>query len=173
MRMNGDYMMTEFGKAHLNNDGYYVIVNNGENHMKYLHRLIYEKTHKLTLLSSAIIHHEDGNRSNNSIENLKMMSRAEHNSIHHKDKINSPETIKKMSQSKMMENNPMFGKGECEYYRVYKTKCSNCKQGFRWVYEYKENGKPKKVSRVNLTDLEVEIKSRGLDWFKINSDEVL
>lgn len=163
-------MMTKYGNAEVNNCGYYVISVCGEHHNKYLHRLIYEDIHKLTLLPSAIIHHKDGNKLNNSPENLEMVSKSEHNKIHHTNKKNSAKTIQKMSECKTGKNNPMFGTGATGYYRVYKVKKSQCKQGFTWVYEYRENYKPKSISRVNFHDLEKEVKNRGLPWFKI--DEV-
>ena len=62
---------TEFGKANINNKGYYHIVSTKEgNFSKKLHRLIYENHHKCCLLSNADIHHIDGDKLNNSIENL-------------------------------------------------------------------------------------------------------
>ena len=161
-------MNTEFGNAWVNNMGYYVIVSSGENYNKLLHRLIYEKFHKITLLSSAIIHHIDGNKLNNSIENLEMISKSEHNKIHHKNKVNSRETINKMRKSKTGKNNPMFGTGTSGYYRVYKSKKNECKQGFTWVYEYVDNGKKKCISRVDIAKLEEIVKSKKLPWFKIN-----
>ena len=163
-------MMTKFGEAKINNIGYYVISNGKFRDNKYLHRLIYEEFHKLTLLPSAIVHHKDGNKLNNSIDNLEMVSKSEHNKIHHKNKVNSPETIEKMSKSKMRNNNPMYGTGKVGYYRVYKVKKPQAKQGFVWIYEYPDNGKQRTISRVNLNNLEKEVKSRNLDWHKIGDD---
>lgn len=164
-------MITKYGKAHINQIGYYVI-SSGEYAKKYLHRLIYEDFYKLTLLSSAIIHHKDGNKLNNSINNLELVSKSEHNKLHHKHKVNSKETIQKMRESKMGANNPNFGKGSSGYYRVYKVNKSESKQGFIWVYEYPDDGKMKTISRVDLDKLEIEVKNRNLPWFKINEVEL-
>lgn len=159
-------MVTKYGNAHINQLGY-VVIHNGKYNRKYLHRLIYEESHRVTLLPSAIIHHKDGNRLNNSIDNLEMVSKEKHNKIHHKCKINSDETIDKMRKSKMGRNNPNFGNGKSGYYRVYKVNRSQCKQGFTWVYQYHDGDKRKSISRVDLKELETEVKNRGLEWFKI------
>lgn len=49
---------------------------------RHIHRTIMEEHIGRRLLSSEIVHHIDGNAHNNSIENLKLMSRAEHMSLH-------------------------------------------------------------------------------------------
>lgn len=50
------------------------------------------------------------------------------------------------------------------YYHVSKHKCPGCKQGFIWVYEYKEDNKRKTIKRVNIDDLKTEVEKRGLIW---------
>lgn len=160
-------MITEYGEARINSLGYYVIVSHGDYFNKYLHRLIFEDLFKVTLLSSAIIHHKDGNKLNNNPNNLELVSKTEHNKIHHFGKKNSEETIRRMRESKIGKNNSMFGTGSTGYYRVYKQKNSQCKQGFTYVYEYRENGKKRIISRVNIQKLEEVVKSRDLPWFKI------
>lgn len=53
------------------------------------------------------------------------------------------------------------------YYRVSKEKDNTCKQGFIWQYRYYEDGKPRKIRRVNIKDLENEVRKRGLKWMVI------
>ena len=53
------------------------------------------------------------------------------------------------------------------YYRVYKRK-GNFKQGFEWVYKWRDNGKMKKLSSVNLLKLESKVKAKGLPWIKLS-----
>jgi endogenous inhibitor of DNA gyrase (YacG/DUF329 family) len=48
-----------------------------------LHRLIYEKAHNRFLNADEIIHHVNGNKQDNRIENLYLCSRQEHGKIHH------------------------------------------------------------------------------------------
>ena len=50
------------------------------------------------------------------------------------------------------------------YYRVSKHKCSGCKQGFIWAYEYKEANKRKIIKRVDIDDLKTEVEKRSLIW---------
>ena len=49
-----------------------------------LHRLIIENHLNRYLLDSEIVHHKDGNKHNNNIENLEVMSVQEHSSLHNK-----------------------------------------------------------------------------------------
>lgn len=75
---------TKFGIATLNeHTGYYAITSAKEgNHGKSLHRLIYEDYFHISLLDTAIIHHIDGNKLNNDISNLKLVSASEHINLH-------------------------------------------------------------------------------------------
>lgn len=61
----------------LNNYGYQVCYMNGKQIL--LHRHLYEIYHNIILKSTDIIHHIDGNRQNNSKENLKLCTVAENN----------------------------------------------------------------------------------------------
>ena len=49
------------------------------------HRLIWEKHHKCCLLPFAVIHHKNGDRKDNSVENLEAMSRSQHAKLHRKN----------------------------------------------------------------------------------------
>lgn len=66
----------------------------------YLHREVYEM-HYGPIPSGYIVHHKDGNKLNNSIENLELLSRAEHASVHHKGVPKTEEMKKKSSKTKM------------------------------------------------------------------------
>ncbi len=63
----------------------YLYINLGENKSKPLHRYLYEKYHKTQLSENDIVHHINGNKLDNRIENLMVMTRAEH-IIYHKTK---------------------------------------------------------------------------------------
>jgi hypothetical protein len=47
-----------------------------------LHRVIYENHYKCCLLPYIIVHHIDGNKDNNNIENLQPLTKSQHITIH-------------------------------------------------------------------------------------------
>ena len=155
-----DTLHTQWGTAKINNQGYYVITNRKYGcNMKKLHRLIFEQIYG-EIPHYIHIHHKDCNPLNNCIFNLEPLSKSEHQKLHSFGKNNamygkkhSKETCDKMVQSR----------NKTGYYRVDKQK-SNSKQGFLWRYQYRENDKNKTIARVNLKDLEAEVKNRGLEW---------
>lgn len=69
-------MMKEYNCS----DGYKEVVVDGVRIL--LHRLIYEQHHNVKLSSTDIIHHIDGNKDNNNITNLKLMTNSEHSKLH-------------------------------------------------------------------------------------------
>lgn len=80
-----------------------------------------------------------------------------------KGRIVSDETKRNISKSKNTEG----------YFRVSKHKCNSCKQGFRYRYSYvDETGKQKEITSININKLEKKVKSKGLEWFKINNGEL-
>jgi len=60
-----------------------------DNGLVYEHRLIMEYFLGRTLGKDEIVHHKDGNKLNNKIENLELMSRADHTAYH----IPDPEMV--------------------------------------------------------------------------------
>ena len=99
------------------------------------------------------------------------------------------ESKRKISNALKGDKNPFFGKHHSTstrrklsqimfetlnttgYYRVTKDTCKSCKRGFRWRYNYLENGRPKAITSVDLKKLEERVKAKGLEWYKL--DEVL
>ena len=139
---------TQFGNVTLsNNEGYYKIVSRNEGHyQERWHRVIFESFYG-PIPNGCIIHHIDGNKTNNCIMNLQLLTRSNHNRQHDN-----------------LPNINITG-----YYRVQKWKNDNVKQGFVWVYQNrfknKEGKKVRKIiSKVNLDDLEKEVKRQGLKW---------
>ena len=66
---------TKYGNASIDNEGYYRIHTKTEgNRNKLLHRLIFEEEHgKLSV--NDIVHHKDGDRLNNDLSNLELISK--------------------------------------------------------------------------------------------------
>lgn len=65
--------------GHVNGQGYRVVYHKGKRIME--HKLIAEKKIGRELYSDEVVHHIDGNRSNNSEDNLQVMKRAEHDKL--------------------------------------------------------------------------------------------
>ena len=109
---------TKFGNACLK-DGRYIISSNEKgNRNKFLHRLVFEDYYNIKLdeefPDGVVIHHEDGNPTNNEIWNLVPMTLAEHNTIHTKGRIASDELRKRLSEQRQGKNHPMYGKHHSE-----------------------------------------------------------
>lgn len=148
---------TKFGIAKINKDGYYQITSRKEgNNNKFLHRLIWETVWG-KIPKNWVIHHIDGNKTNNCILNLLGMDRSGENHPMY-NKSHSIESCQKMSNS---HNTTGF-------FRVNKHKDKRYSQGFIWVYSYYKNGKRHHISRVSLTDLKKEVIAKNLVWHIIN-----
>ncbi len=83
---------TEFGTASIIGCYYRIKSSKEGNKDKLLHRLIFEKFYG-KIPEGGVVHHKDGDKTNNCIFNLQLMRAREHNSLHSKG-----------------ENNPFFGK---------------------------------------------------------------
>lgn len=69
--------------------GYYEITR-GENKGRSLHVMIFEKRLGRRLLNDECIHHIDGDKTNNDINNLALMTRSAHARLHrHEDKLSN------------------------------------------------------------------------------------
>lgn len=69
------------GKGHINMQGY-MVISDGKNTKHFEHRLIMEKFIKRKLKSSEHIHHINGIRNDNRIENLQILTHSEHSKLH-------------------------------------------------------------------------------------------
>ena len=100
-------------------------------------------------------------------------------------KKHTQESREKMSEALSGENHPNYGKKFSEdrrkkmskaqnttgYYRVYKKKRTDYKQGFRYVYQYYDDDKKRhEISSVDIKKLEKKVKAKGLEWLKFDDD---
>lgn len=171
---------TKHGTA-LISEGYWVISNGSKtNHKKRLHRLLYEDYHKCTLLPNAIIHHKDGNKLNNRIDNLELMDIVTHTKLHHigakRDEqalfniSNGRKNIPCKQDQKIKTSKSLNSSG---FFRVTMNNCSSCKQGFIWLYQYYVTGKQKHFQSTDLNKLKQKVLDKGLDWFVVDNHNAL
>ena len=71
---------TNHGNVYINKDGYLQFTN-GKHRGKLYHRVIYEKFVG-DIPEDCVVHHIDGNKLNNDILNLEVMSFEEHSRMH-------------------------------------------------------------------------------------------
>lgn len=152
---------TEFGQAVINHGGY-VYITSGENSRKFLHRLVWEK-HNGEIPEGYQIHHIDGNKLNNDISNLQLISPDKHTRLHMAGE-NNPNYGKKLSLEHRLNLSKV--KNDTGYFRVSKEYGEQYKQGFRYRYLYRENGKRKEIKSVDINKLEKKVKEKGLEWIK-------
>lgn len=169
---------TKFGTAHLNPEGYYVIKSYKEgNNGKFLHRLVFEDFYKIKLPSDIIIHHNDGDRTNNKIWNLIPLTRGEHTALHSRGntwsrgKYVSKKTRQKQSEAHKGKIIPLSARANRSkvtsttgFLRVYKKKTKTTNQGFSWCYQYQDKNKKHNWTSVNLKKLKEKIIAKGLEW---------
>ena len=102
---------TEFGVARKDKRGYYRISSRKEgNKGKLLHRLIFEEFYKTKLPKNIVIHHNDGDPTNNNIWNLIPMRWEEHTFLHHKGREFSKEHRQHISEAMKGEKHRNYGK---------------------------------------------------------------
>ena len=130
---------TKFGTAQVDEKGYYRIVSRKEgNRNKRLHRLIWE-SYNGEVPEGMVIHHIDGNKTNNNISNLEALSKSTHTTLHNKGnnsrkgKPHSEETKKKLSDMQRGSKNPAWK----NYARITRNGFKNGKQR----YAIRFNGK--------------------------------
>ena len=68
----------------LSTSGYYRIWS-GYNKTEYEHKIIYQLFHMCCLLPKSVIHHINGIKTDNRIENLELTNRSDHMNIHRSD----------------------------------------------------------------------------------------
>lgn len=167
---------SKFGNCSLNPQGRYRITSRNEgNHSKLLHRLIWENFYGCDVPDGFVIHHKNGDKTDNCILNLQLIRDHTHRVFHAKQKDNS------------LENNPMWGKSHSKnskirmscarnksgFFRVYKTNEPKVSQGFSWRYEYPLNGKSKSLISVDLLKLKEKVISNGLEWIVVNEENAI
>lgn len=111
MQEEKEMIYTKFGKLILNPNGYYQISSSKEgNFHKLLHRLVWEDWYGKLVPKGYDIHHINGDKTDNRIQNLQCVEHRTHMRFHNKNRTNSEETRRKISEANSGENHPMYGK---------------------------------------------------------------
>lgn len=174
---------TKWGKAKLytenGNDGYYVIISKKEGYGgKRLHRLIYENVHG-EIPKGYVIHHKNGDKTDNCILNLEALPASEHSSIHNAGQNNHWYGVtgednfnygrKHSINSKIKISN---AKNVTGFYRVSKLKNNKVKQGFSYAYYYyDENNVRKAIGSIDITKLRDKVVDKGLPWIVTDEEK--
>lgn len=179
-------IQTKYGNIRISN-GYYRISSKKErNYGKLLHRLIFEDFYG-EIPEGFVVHHKDGNKLNNCILNLQLMKKSEHDRLHNEGdnnhrcwqgKHHSLETRKKISESKKGKLrgkepkqtliNKSKSRNTTGFFKVIKQNKPLTKQGFLWIYHYKNNNKTKRLASTSLITLKTKVILRGLEWMIID-----
>jgi hypothetical protein len=177
---------TKFGNARLNKRGYYIISSKKEcNNRKKLHRLIYEDYYKVSLLDYVDVHHIDGDKTNNDINNLELLTHEEHSRQHmlgDRNPMKSKEARLKLSQSRKgkdyLSAEQRYNKTKVQaerhnvlgLFRVSKVVCTQCNSNYRYYYNYQNNGKKIGFTSINLLKLKNKVIENGFEWCVVNED---
>ena len=179
-------LVTKFGKALIDKKGYYVITSTKEgNNGKKLHRLIYEDYYGVTLLSQTDVHHIDGNKLNNDVNNLELLSHSEHRRYHMlgennpmksesaRIKLSEYAKGRKRDKSVYIKQSKTLSKSQnaLGIYRVSKVNCNECNNGFRFRYSCLSNDTRLQISSVDIIKLKDKVIEKGLEWLVVNEEK--
>ena len=106
-------MITEFGNAYLTDKGYYRISSRGKNFGKFLHKLIWEKWYSKAVPEGYSIHHINGNKKDNKIQNLQCVNSKTHIKFHMNNRIPSEKSMIKRNINTAREVCPCEKDSDC------------------------------------------------------------
>ena len=151
-------MKTKWGNALINERGYYQITTRKDGFKgEFLHRLIYQAYFPNEDISKYVIHHKDGDKLNNNINNLVKMEKGLHTTLHHPDELKIEDKVK-ISKSTNTTG----------YFRVYKKAKKDCIQGFTYVYSYYDEGKRREFSSIDIDKLREKVEANNQLWMELN-----
>lgn len=161
-------LATRFGNVLINKNGYYAVCSEKEgNFNKLLHRLIYEEHYGIKIPNNCCIHHINGDKLDNRISNLQMMTRREHSKLHNTGENNPffDKNIPFDSKLDLSKNRNTTG-----FFRVSKKRNSSYKKGYVWQYRYYYKGEIKIIYGNTLEKLYRNVVANGLEWIILDKD---
>ena len=162
---------TRFGNVLINKNGYLKVCSEKEgNFNRLLHRLIYEDYYGIEIPSNCVIHHINGNKLDNRISNLQMMTKEEHGKLHNTGENNPSYNVKKPLNSKIKLSKKRNSTG---FFRVSKKKDKAYRKGYTWQYRYNEKGEVKIIIANKLEVLKQKVIAEGLIWAVIDKNNAL
>ena len=111
-----------------------------------------------------VIHHKNGDKSDNCILNLQLLSEHSHRMLHSKE---NPPFYKKNHELSTMLKMSKSQNNTTDYFRVTRKTCKKCKKGFIYSYQYYVQGKQKAIVSTKLDDLKEKVLNKGLIWKKV------
>lgn len=75
--------------------------------------------------------------------------------------------LKEAQKNAKVKPSDKYYRNTSGYAHVIKQLDSRLKQGYVWVYSYKEDGKVKRLSSKTIKGLEEKVKEKGLEWKKL------
>lgn len=103
---------TKFGNARIDSNGYYRLTIMPDGKSLLLHRRIWEDHYGKPIPKNCVIHHMNGDKLDNRIQNLQCCTRTNHLKFHSKQTTfkHTNEWKQKASKFRKGKNNPMYGR---------------------------------------------------------------
>lgn len=105
-------IQTKYGTATLDKNGYLHLTKKTPFKSRLVHVRVWEEHYNKPVPDKCVIHHMNGNKTDNRIQNLQCCTRSNHIKFHAKGKTfnHTEEFKKKRSERYSGKNNPMYGK---------------------------------------------------------------
>ena len=126
-------MQTKYGKFHINKQGYYV-------KNIYLHNLVWINFYGKPVPKGYTIHHLNGDKTDNRIQNLQCVETKAHSRFHSTGRKHTEESKKQISESK---------KGHKHSIET-KKKLSDLKKGKKWTDNQRKAYEKKYANKVSV-----------------------
>ena len=103
---------TEYGNATINPYGYLQLTSSQKGESRLIHRRVWENFYKKKIPQNCVIHHLNGDKLDNRIQNLQCCTRTNHLKFHSKQlTFNHSDEFKRIRSKKYSgEGNPMFNR---------------------------------------------------------------